>query len=71
MDILKICSNFLSKRISKHLNTYIKKKTGHEIIVDINSIIVENGEKYCKAKVNLELYCTHEELEKILDKLGV
>lgn len=70
MDEMKIVSNFTRGIISKILKKVIKKKTGYNMDIQLNSITttVSDGETHVHLDMDAEL--DKEELMKILKSIG-
>jgi hypothetical protein len=71
MDEMKIVSNFTRGIISKILKKVIKKKTGYNMDIQLNSITttVSDGETHVHLDMDAEL--DKEELMKILKSIGL
>jgi hypothetical protein len=70
MDEMKIVSNFTRGIISKILKKVIKKKTGYNMDIQLNSITttVSDGKTHVHLDMDAEL--DKEELMKILKSIG-
>lgn len=68
MDIMKIESKFMTGLIGKVIERLLRKKTGHDVKVQLNELGVQNiTDDVISAKINLEVRMSKEELSKLLE----
>ena len=68
MDIMKIESKFMTGLIGKVIERLLRKKTGHDVKVQLNELGVQNiTDDVISAKISLEVRMSKEELSKLLE----
>ena len=68
MDIMKIESKFMTGLIGKVIERLLRKKTGHDLKVQLNELGVQNiTDDVISAKISLEVRMSKEELSKLLE----
>jgi hypothetical protein len=71
MDEMKIVSNFTRGIVSKILKKVIKKKTGYNMDIQLNSITTTISDGKTHVHLDMDAELDKEELMKILKSIGL
>lgn len=71
MDEMRFISKFMTKIISKAVETTLRKKLGYNIDIQVNELVAKTDSQKIKVHVDADVELTKEELSKILENIGL